>query len=148
MSRAGRLQPIAEIAAREADTAAQALAEARGRMEAERNRLRELEAYRDEYATRFSGSATVMRGGDLRDFHAFIGQLNQAIADQEQVLHRLADDMAQHEQAWREKHARAQAMDKVVEGHRRTERQHAERREQKAADEHAGRRHGGGKPAE
>ncbi len=139
MSRARRLQPIAELAGHDADAAAQVLAQARDRVAAERRRLNELETYRDDYGARFGGG--VMRGGSLRDFQAFIAQLNQAIAEQERVLHGLEQELAQYEQTWRDKRTRAQAMERVVEVHRRSERRASERREQQAADEHASRQH-------
>lgn len=140
MSRATRLQPIADLADEEARSAAAALGELRGRYEQEQGRLRELQSYRDEYACRLGGDAAIIRGGQLRDLQAFLAQLNQAVAQQEVALVRIEAELDQYQEAWRAKNARAKAMDKVIDGHRRTERRQDQHREQQAVDEHNGRR--------
>lgn len=135
MNRANRLKPVAEVESQEADRQAQRLSELHAQVEAETRRLRELEQYRDEYERRIATGNGTLRGGQLRDAHVFIGQLNDAIAQQRATVEAAEQQASEQAQTWREQFARAKALDLIMERLQRDERNRAERQAQKSVDD-------------
>lgn len=136
MTKSERLQPIVRVSESKERQTARMLAEALKRRQEVEARLTELQTYRDEYEQLFQRNS---RGGvgaeKLRDYRAFIAQLNQAISYQE---HKVSAAVAACEAArsvWLRTRTRCQALGKVVDGHRRDERRREARREQKDSDE-------------
>ncbi len=140
MTRSKRIEPVVKLAENRENDAARALGESMQQLERQEQRLLELTSYRDEYARRFESHAGGgMEPARLRDFRAFLAQLNQAIDQQRAVVEKARRDSEQQRRLWLGEHTRAKALDKVVERYRREEHHEAERREQKLLDEFAGR---------
>lgn len=101
-------------------------------------RLAELERYRRDYQ---SGLGQRVAGGiagpALRDYHAFLGRLGEAIIQQRQVIARCESERDFDQQRWREIAVQLKAVSAVVERWRSEERVVQDRAEQRAIDERA-----------
>jgi flagellar FliJ protein len=135
------MQPALDIARERLHTAALKLADVQFRHEQKRQKLRELEGYRDEY---MQGLLRKSRDGlgvsQMKDYNLFLGRLNQAIRQQSHMLEGVRLEMEQCLQQWRQEQVRANALDKVVERKVQAERREADRQEQLECNEHARRR--------
>ncbi|MFM7626013.1 MAG: flagellar export protein FliJ [Gammaproteobacteria bacterium] len=103
-----------------------------------RTRPEELERYRSDYRSglgqRVAGG---MAGPALRDYHAFLGRLGDAIVQQRQVIARCESERDFDQQRWREIAVQLKAVSAVVERWRGEERVVESRAEQRAIDERA-----------
>lgn len=106
--------------------------------EAARQRLEDIRGYKREYQQRMTGAGE--RGMDihlLRDFHAFLLKVDQAIAHQEAEVERVhAHWQAAHDK-WLEQRRQVKAYEALAERHRREAARREEKREQRATDEAA-----------
>jgi flagellar protein FliJ len=136
MTRSKRMEPIKELAADREREAATQVELARRALDDHERQLGQLRQYRAEYAERVAKDAApdVVR---LQNFHAFLGRLSDAIAQQERTV---ADALAALERAtdaWRERRIEAasigRAVAKIATGERRVE----DRRAQRESDERA-----------
>lgn len=143
MNRAKRLQPVADLEAREADRQAQTLSGLNEHVARERRRLEELVQYREEYEARCADRNTIMRAGRLVELQAFMAQLSDAIERQRSAVAQAEERAGDQEQAWREQRAKAKALALIVERHRRDEVRKLERQAQRNADEMSLRKLGG-----
>jgi flagellar FliJ protein len=130
------LQTLLEQAEAQRNIALSAFNQARARRDDARRQAAELEDYRRDYNSRWSGQ--FRRGAALevvRSYHQFAGRLEQAIAQQahalticEQALTRANDVLAAHE-------LRVASVRKLIERRHDEQLRVDERREQRAADE-------------
>jgi flagellar protein FliJ len=136
MTRSKRMEPIKQLAGDRQRDAATQMELARRALDDEELKLTQLRAYRADYAAQVAKSAApdVAR---LQNFHAFLGRLSDAIAQQERAV---ADALAALERAtdaWRERRIEAasigRAVDKIATGERRVE----DRRLQRESDDRA-----------
>jgi len=136
MTKSERLQPIVRVSESKERQAARMLAVALKRCQEVEARLKELQTYREEYEQLFQRTSRSGVGAEkLRDYRAFIAQLNQAIGYQEQKVSAAVAACGAARAAWLKTRTRCQALGKVVDGHRRDERRSEARREQKNSDE-------------
>jgi flagellar FliJ protein len=135
------MQPALEIAQERMRTAALKLADARYRYEQKRQKLRELEDYRDEY---MQGLLRKSREGlnvmQMKDYNLFLERLNRAIRQQHHMIEGMKVELEKCAELWRDEQIRVKALDKVVARKLKVERCEAERREQQECNEHARRR--------
>lgn len=133
-----RMQPALELAQEKLRAAALKLADAQFRCEQKQQKLRELEAYRDEYT---QGLLEKSRAGlsvtRMRDYNLFLDRLNLAIRQQSHLIEGVRLEVEQFAEQWRRQQVRVNALDKVVERKVREERRESERREQLECNEHA-----------
>jgi flagellar protein FliJ len=136
MTRSKRMEPIKQLASDREREAATQVDLARRALDDHERQLVQLRQYRAEYAERVSKGAApdVAR---LQNYHAFLGRLSDAIAQQERTV---ADALAALERAtdtWRERRIEAasigRAVAKIATGERRVE----DRRLQRESDERA-----------
>jgi len=138
MTRSKRMKPVKQVAEHREQDAARALGRALDRLAAERGKLEQLVAYRDEYARGFE-----TRGGngvgarELQNFHAFLGRLNAAIEQQGKVVAEAEQACEAQRRQWLQRRSRSEALGKVMERYHRDELRDHERREQADSDEHA-----------
>jgi len=138
MTKSERLQPIVRVSESRERQAVRKLAEAMQRQQQAEARLKELQDYRGEYERTFQRDARQGMGAEkLRDYRAFVAQLNFAIEQQSKKVSEAAAFSEEARRAWLKTRTRSQALDKVVENHRRDERRSEARREQRDSDEHA-----------
>lgn len=103
-----------------------------------RLRLEELERYRRDYETGLGRRVAGGMGGPaLRDYHAFLGRLGEAIVQQRQVIARCETERDFDQQRWREIAVQLKAVSAVVERWRGEERVLENRAEQRDIDERA-----------
>jgi flagellar protein FliJ len=132
------LNTLLDQAEQQRNIALAAFNQARARRDEARTQARDLETYRDDYSTRWSGQ--FQRGAALevlRSYHQFAARLELAISQQthaltvcEQSLVRANDVLAAHE-------LRVASVRKLIERRRHEQRQGIEQSEQRANDEQA-----------
>jgi flagellar FliJ protein len=136
MTKSKRMQPVARVAEQRERKAAVEMAEFRRFLDAQQNKLDELNAYRSDYARHFE---TAGRGGmdaaRMADFRRILARLNDAIVYQEQRLISLHNEYEQVRRRWTDTRTRAAALDKVMERYREEEQREGDRREQGESDE-------------
>jgi flagellar FliJ protein len=134
------MQSIQHLAQNREQEAVRELGASQQNLDAQRARLLELCAYRDQYAKGFEASGGAgMDAVRVQEYRVFLARLNTAIQQQEAVIARCCESHRQTREQWIETHKHSQAIDKVVERYRDQERTQEERREQKELDERAGR---------
>jgi flagellar FliJ protein len=125
--------------ARESEqTSARALAQARARVDSAAQKLAELETYRNEY---IEGLHYKTRAGlnalQMKDYQVFLGRLDEAIRQQQQVLAGLEHEAGHARQSWLQEKQRLRALDRLNDRHRQKEQADHDRLEQAESNEHA-----------
>lgn len=132
------LQPLLDLAAERLDAAQRRLQS----LEAERRqsaaRLEELHTYLAEYRERLTAElARGMAPPRLRDFHAFLGRLEQACEQQREDLRAREAAWSAAREAWLEQRRRRQAFEALEQRHRENEARREARADQRAQDDYA-----------
>jgi flagellar FliJ protein len=135
MKQSKRMQPVAEMAQQQADTAVKNVAECNRRYTDTQKQLNELLSYRDDYANGLRHKG--LKANQIKDYGLFMGRLNQAIEQQQAVLNNAGRSLAASKQVCSEKQQRAKTIDSVVSRYQQVERREQLRREQCDSDEHA-----------
>jgi flagellar FliJ protein len=136
MTRSKRMEPIKQLAGDREREAATQVDLARRALDDQERQLLQLRQYRAEYAERVAsgGAADVAR---LQNYHAFLGRLSGAIAQQERTVAEALAALERATDVWRERRIEAasigRAAAKIATGERRVE----ERRAQRETDERA-----------
>ncbi len=139
MERSKRIQPLVRLAGNREEQAAQALAQAQENLANQEAKLENLDNYRGEYRQVVSAAGGQgVNGRQVRGFHSFLGQLDQAVEGQRQMIERARMEVEQRRQEWLAARVECQRMDLVIERFQEEEAQHEARREQKVMDEFAG----------
>lgn len=136
MTRVDRLDIVQQVAARNERERAERLAEAeRNAIDAEQ-KLVALERYRNEYEEQLAsrGAAGVEISG-VREFHAFLARLGEALVAQRQVLAQARATRDTMLSSWREAAQRAQVVQKLANRWLSEERRDSDRRDQRESDE-------------
>jgi len=138
MTRSKRMQPVQRVVHNREQSAVQKLGQSQQNLDAQRARLEELRAYRDQYARDFESSG----GGGLKavriqDYRVFLNRLSEAIRQQETLIEQCCNQHEQTRRQWIETRSRSQAIDKVVHRYRREEHRQQARKEQQEQDERA-----------
>lgn len=110
-------------------------------------RLQELQRYHSDYLDGFQRNARA--GGNalaLRDFQQFLGRLEEAIRQQEQIVVQARQSVAGSTRQWQSAAQRVKAVDSVVGKWQGEERRREDRLEQKDIDERAQRQQARGVP--
>ena len=136
MTRSKRMEPIKQLAGDREREAATELELARRALDDHERQLAQLRQYRAEYAERVSqGAAPDV--ALLQNYHAFLGRLSDAIAQQERAVAEALAVLERATDVWRERRIEAasigRAVARIVTGERRVE----DRRAQREADERA-----------
>ena len=136
MTRSKRMQPIKTLADDRERDAGRALSRAQAALEAAEKQLAELVSYRAEYAARQQdgGAVDVAR---VQNFQAFLGRLEDAIRQQQQVVDQARAAADALGATWRERKIESASLGKVVSRLQTQERVITDRREQAATDERA-----------
>jgi flagellar FliJ protein len=138
MTRSQRLAPVQDVVESAERKLAQSLAMHERRVLEAQNKLDELTRYRSEYEKQLTERvASGMGVAELRDYHAFLGRLTEAMRQQQSVVHRARADRDAEQTRWREAARRVKAIDHVVTQWQTEERRLADRREQREIDERA-----------
>jgi flagellar FliJ protein len=136
MTRSKRLTPIADLASRNERDAAKQLAVSNKELADAEAKLAELQRCRSEYEAQFEGNAGLVIGAArLREYRAFIQQLDQAIAALGQQIARQQKRQENARSTWMQQRHRATALNDLVAKHRRDELRGEERRSQNEIDD-------------
>jgi len=141
MSKPFALQTVLELMQRRTDDATRQLARLIAAEQDAKSKLDLLCQYREEYARRFQTAAQDgMSPQQWKNFQDFLARLDDAIAQQRQVVNRSSDQTAAGQQHWQTQRIRLQAIDTLSVRHYKAEMVKEGRREQKIVDEYAARR--------
>ena len=139
--RSERLQPVSRLADNRESRAAKELAEAQQRLEQQRQQLTNLHGYQQEYRQALDAAGRQgLRGQQVRDFHRFLIQVDQAIAGQQQVVERAEAEVAQARRKWLAARTETRRVETLQSWYADEEAEREQRQEQKETDERAGRR--------
>lgn len=136
MTRSKRMQPVQHVAKCREQDAMHKLGQSQQYLDAQKAKLEELRAYRDQYANDFAETGgNGVSATRVQDYRVFLGRLGEAIRQQEALI---AQCEAQHEQTrqqWVDSRSHSQAIGKVIEHCQAEENTVRERREQQEQDE-------------
>ncbi len=138
MTRAAKLIPVIEMAAREADAAMQALAQSNSVLQRERHQLAELQRYRDDYLQRFrqQDQQQQMSARKAVDLRAFLAQLEQAIRLQQNHVEHCLQQTQKQQTLWLQARNKQQAIETLQQRYQDEEARRQQKQEQRLADEH------------
>lgn len=136
------LKTLLEIATRERDQAAAALAQAEQQLRAQQHQWDQLQTYHADYARRapaHGGRAAPIEA--LRTHTAFMGRLDQALAHQQRVLHAAEGEAQLRRQTLLQRETRLASVRKLMQRRADTAALAADRADQRRTDEAAMQRH-------
>ena len=128
------MEPIKNLADGREREAGTQVAAARKALEDAEKQLAQLRAYRAEYASRVNNGAAA-DGVRLQNFHAFLGRLTGAIAQQEKVVTASLATLERLTDTWRERRIEAASIGRAVDRMATGERRAADQRTQREDDE-------------
>lgn len=142
MARAFSLQILLEHSIHRLEAAERLLRMLGRKEEAARKRLEEIHGYKREYQQRMTGAGECgLEIRLLRDYHAFLLKVDQAIQHQEsEVLQAHGNWEAAHAK-WLEQRRRVKSYEVLADRHRNGERQLEEKHDQRVTDEIAAQKH-------
>ena len=136
-----RFKPIQKITSQRERKAAAALGESLQQRKSAQQRLDELRAYHAEYLTRFARATNNgLSSSQILEYQVFIGKLETAISQQEEIVSQSQQDCDSSKAQWRGRYTKSKAVQNAVERMRETERKGKERTEQSESDERAQRK--------
>jgi len=140
MASKSALDTLIELASAETDEAARRLGNAIRATERAEKKLELLQKYRDDYSSRFQARMTQgVSPMGYRNFQAFIGKLDEAIAGQQQVVLDAEQGVTREKGAWQESERKRMSYDTLASRQLRQELKLENKRDQKLNDEYAAR---------
>jgi len=131
-----RFKVLQKLAGRYEILAAQDLGVSVGNLQAQKNRLIELQKFREEYTRQFQQSGTSgITSMAMQSFQQFISQIDTAIQQQRQTVTLAEHDRVIKKNTWEGKHKKTQIYDKTVDRCVHTEQVAQEVREQNELDD-------------
>ena len=138
MSEPFPLQALLDLANSRMDDAARKLGELIASEHAVEEKLTLLVDYRKEYQARFVETARNGIGPDAwRNFSAFLGKLDDAIAQQQRLVSDSRQRTEQGQQAWVDQRNKVKAFDTLSHRHQSEQARKEAKQEQRLTDEHA-----------
>ena len=140
MLRSKRLQTVLALEKRKEQEALDRMAEVRQQVDAHREQVENLERYQQEYRNQIRADQQgVVSVNRLQAWQAFIAQLDQVIVVQEKQLRQAEQLFEARRQDWLQAWERRRGMEKYIETCQQQEQREQDLRDQKIADEAAGR---------
>ncbi len=137
MKRSKRLSPVVDIAAKEAEIALMHVAEANSLWQKDKQQLDDLHRYKGEYLAKFrQGDSLQISSQKMLELRAFLVQLDQAIAAQQQQVDNSYKKVQYQQTLWLQARTKEQAMQTLVGRYKAEESQQEVRQEQLDNDEH------------
>ena len=142
MSKRFPLEVVMDLTRKQADAAAAALADLRARERTAAQTLQMLETCRQDYQSRFERTSLTGLGHEQwRNYHEFLGKLDQAITQQKEVLAKCNIQCQAGLHDWQTARIKLKSFDVLYERHQRGEAQRESRMEQRDQDEHSAASH-------
>jgi flagellar FliJ protein len=130
------LQVLLDHARHRLEAAERLLRMLRRKEDEARGRLAELKGYREEYQARLAGQGQAgMSIRQIQDYHAFLGNLEAAVSQQEGELDRAGLRWRQAHDEWGQLRQRVKAYETLAKRHVEEESRREERRDQRQTDE-------------
>ncbi|WP_303289157.1 flagellar export protein FliJ [Marinobacter sp. SS5-14b] len=140
MLRSRRLEAVLTLEERKEQAALELMGEARKQVDAHKEQVENLERYQQEYRNQIRASQQgVVPVARLQAWQAFIAQLDQVIAQQQRQLLQAEQLFEARRREWQQAWERKRGMEKYIESCRQQEQREQDSKEQKLADEAAGR---------
>ncbi|WP_138436605.1 flagellar export protein FliJ [Marinobacter shengliensis] len=140
MLRSKRLEPVLALEERKEQEALERMGEARKQAEAHREQVENLERYQQEYRDQIRANQQgIVPVARLQAWQAFIAQLDQVIAQQNRQLQQAEQVFEVRRKEWQQAWERRRGMEKYIESCRQQEQRDQDMKDQKLADEAAGR---------
>jgi flagellar FliJ protein len=138
MARSFSLQLLLEHATHRLEAAERLLRILGRKEEAARQRLEEIQGYKQEYQQRMTGAGEQgMEIHRLRDYHAFLLKVDQAIQHQESEVSRARGHWEAAHAKWLEQRKQVKAYEVLAQRHHHEVRRLEEKRDQRVTDESA-----------
>lgn len=135
---AGAIRTLIEMADRESDQAAEALAEANRNLAESEENLNQLLDYRNDYLGQLErNTQNGLHARSYMNFHTFLARLDQAIVGQQAVVSACRQKVSERRQQWQECECKKLSYGVLVTKAETREQRIQLRREQKLMDEHA-----------
>lgn len=135
-SGAKKLRPVERLTQQRQERAAVELARARSELQQNEGQLDNILNMRQEYRRQLVAEGTI-EATRLRDFHAFLCRLDEAVEQQQQGIAEQRRRVEQLHQQWLNRWGEHRRIETVVGRRLEQERQEQERREQRDSDETA-----------
>ena len=132
--RSRKLGRIFSLASSEERNLRERAGKTRKQLEKQRERLGELNAFRQSYASK-APKASAMRSAHLKDYKHFLKRLVDAVGTQKQIIQDSERNYESVRRRWIVKRQRRESLERVLEKYRRIEAAHEERLEQKKTDD-------------
>lgn len=138
MTRTEKLEPVVKHVEKHEQSALQAVAFSQQQLHSQQLRLQQLISYQQEYANNLAqASANSYSAVQLQEYNRFLGQLDDTIKQQENLVNMATREVEIKRQTWKMRHSRSEAMHKVVDRLEASELKQSEKIEQKVMDEFA-----------
>jgi len=136
IKRSQRLKPVVELATKASEAALVKVGEANAVWSREKAQLDDLIQYKGEYLARFrSGNQQAMAAQKVMELRAFLVQLDQAIASQQNLVEQTLTALQQQQEAWKQERSKEQAVQSLVTRYQDEELQIELKQEQLESDE-------------
>jgi flagellar FliJ protein len=140
MASKSALDTLIELATAQTDEAAKRLGNAIRATDRAEKKLELLQKYRDDYSGRFEAKmAQGVSPMGYRNFQAFIGKLDEAIAGQQQVMLDAEQGVVRERGVWQDSERKRMSYDTLANRQMQQELKLENRRDQKQNDEYAAR---------
>ena len=137
MSKAARLEPLADYAGKMENEAARRLASCAQALAAKEKEVEQLRGYLAEYRRRAELADATTDPLRWQNTRSFLAKLSQVVAAREAELVHAAELYRLETQRWRDSHVRAKSLDKIVADAAREARVETAKRDQRELDERA-----------
>ena len=134
--RSQRLKPVLDLANLKLDKAEVELGRCRQLLAQEQQKLSGLENYQLEYQQMLrDGAGVPVVGHQLQSTQAFLKQLQAAIEQQQSYILSVEQQLQVVTEAWRKRYGEAQAIEKVIDSAKKSERAEIEKKQQNETDD-------------
>ena len=136
MTKSQRVKPVIKVSQNREREAARVLADSQRVLQERRQRLTELQRYREEYRDTYRAQGRVgMNAQQLRTYRNFLAKLDLAVEQQEELVTAAQRELEHKKSKWLEKHFRTKALDNMRSRYLTQEQRQEQRAEQKDSDE-------------
>lgn len=137
MKRSKKLSPVVDIAVKATEMALLKVGEANSAWQLDKNQLDDLIRYKGEYLQKFrQGDSLMISAQKMLELRAFLVQLDQAIAVQQEQVENSYKRVQYQQTLWLQARTKEQAMQTLVGRYKAEESQQEVRQEQLDNDEH------------
>ena len=133
-NRAERMQKIFKLAKAEERRVAEEMGRVQRSLNAEINRLQELESYRQNYTAQFKSSGTIS-AARWQDYQNFLERIDRAVDGQKEQIVTGRETRDVQRRRWMMEKQKLDSLGRVVDRFRKAEKQAADRRSQKVQDD-------------